>query len=176
MTTFPIITLNDGDVSNPQWFADITNAVNDHEGRISTIYGLLTSFYGTSGQSTTSGFDTTTSATFVNCAGTGNLSSFSFTKVFANTSVLLDVQTSFFTSVAAGGAEFALRINGTDYTCTHENASATGVATKVGGWAIATGIPVGVYTVQARWRRYLGTGTCQRGTDQWMSISAREIN
>ena len=37
MPTFPIITLADGSISDPAWFADITSAVNDHETRITTV-------------------------------------------------------------------------------------------------------------------------------------------
>lgn len=158
------------------WGKPITDIVNEHDGRIAAVEAAIISFYGESAPSTTSGTDVTSSATFVNCAGTGNKASFSFTKTIANTRVLLECGASFYTTAATGGAEFALRLNGTDYTCTHENSSGIGVATKVDGWAIASGIPVGVYTVQARWRRYTGTGVCTRGIDQWMSISAREIN
>lgn len=35
--TFPIIALGDGDESDPQWFADITEAVNDHETRVGVL-------------------------------------------------------------------------------------------------------------------------------------------
>lgn len=37
MTTFPIVALGDGEVSAPAWFADITDAVNDHETRVSGL-------------------------------------------------------------------------------------------------------------------------------------------
>lgn len=35
--TFPIIALQDGEPSDPAWFADITEAVNNHENRVSTL-------------------------------------------------------------------------------------------------------------------------------------------
>lgn len=35
--TFPIVALGDGEVADPQWFADITEAVNDHETRVETL-------------------------------------------------------------------------------------------------------------------------------------------
>ncbi len=34
---FPIIALADGEVTDPAWFADITEAVNDHETRVSAL-------------------------------------------------------------------------------------------------------------------------------------------
>lgn len=37
MVTFPIVALNDGEVAAPEWFADITDAVNDHETRLSAL-------------------------------------------------------------------------------------------------------------------------------------------
>src|SRR5262245_17030734 len=37
MTTFPILALADGEVLDPQWIADITAAVNDHENRVDAI-------------------------------------------------------------------------------------------------------------------------------------------
>lgn len=35
--TYPIVALGDGEVSDPQWFADVTEAVNDHQDRIDTL-------------------------------------------------------------------------------------------------------------------------------------------
>lgn len=35
--TFPIIALGEGDASDPAWFEDITEAVNDHETRLSVV-------------------------------------------------------------------------------------------------------------------------------------------
>ena len=35
--TFPIITLGDGEVADPQWFSDITDTANDHETRLNTL-------------------------------------------------------------------------------------------------------------------------------------------
>lgn len=37
MTTFPIVALLDGEVAAPAWFGDITDAVNDHETRVSAL-------------------------------------------------------------------------------------------------------------------------------------------
>jgi hypothetical protein len=40
MVAFPILSLLDGEISDPQWFQDITDAVNDHETRVSTLEGI----------------------------------------------------------------------------------------------------------------------------------------
>lgn len=37
MTTFPIVALGEGEAADPQWFEDITNAVNDHETRVDAL-------------------------------------------------------------------------------------------------------------------------------------------
>lgn len=37
MVTYPIVALNDGEVAAPAWFADITDAANDHETRLSAL-------------------------------------------------------------------------------------------------------------------------------------------
>ena len=67
MTTFPIITLGQGAVSDPAWFADITDSVNDHEERLDSLESqVLTSSAQntdptTSRTTTSSGFTTTLS-------------------------------------------------------------------------------------------------------------------
>jgi hypothetical protein len=40
MVAFPILALLDGEVSDPQWFLDITDTVNNHETRVSTLEGI----------------------------------------------------------------------------------------------------------------------------------------
>lgn len=39
MTTFPILALADGEIADPEWFADITAAVNSHETRLGVVEG-----------------------------------------------------------------------------------------------------------------------------------------
>ena len=41
--TFPIIALADGETADPQWFADITEAVNDHQDAVDELGQLTTS-------------------------------------------------------------------------------------------------------------------------------------
>lgn len=60
MTTFPIITLADGVVSDPQWFADITDVANDHESRIGALEGVdLIPVWTVSSTTATAGVTTT---------------------------------------------------------------------------------------------------------------------
>jgi hypothetical protein len=40
MVAYPIITLADGVVTDPQWFADVTDAANDHQTRLSNLEGV----------------------------------------------------------------------------------------------------------------------------------------
>jgi len=41
MVTYPIVALLDGEVLDPAWIADITNAANDDNDRITAVEGLL---------------------------------------------------------------------------------------------------------------------------------------
>lgn len=64
MTTFPIVSLADGEVADPAWFDDITDAVNDHESRISAVEEVTwityTPTWSTSGSAPTLGNGTLT--------------------------------------------------------------------------------------------------------------------
>lgn len=75
MTTFPIIALGDGDVSDGAWFADITAAVNDHETRLSAAEATIA----TSSVSITDATSrTTTSTTFTSTLSPANVLGISF--------------------------------------------------------------------------------------------------
>lgn len=50
--TFPIITIADGEVADPAWFADITEAVNDHETRTAALETVAWTSYTPSWTST----------------------------------------------------------------------------------------------------------------------------
>jgi hypothetical protein len=41
--TFPIVALADGETADPQWFSDITEAVNDHQDAVDELGQLTTS-------------------------------------------------------------------------------------------------------------------------------------
>lgn len=40
MVAYPIVALADGDVLDPDWIADVTDAANDHQTRIATLEGV----------------------------------------------------------------------------------------------------------------------------------------
>jgi hypothetical protein len=121
------------------------------------------------------GNDSTTSASYVNTVGT---TSFSFTKDFTNTRVKLDMHITSQVSIAATGTRFGVSLNGTDYdVCQMVNAQANIRAQASGTTFIGSGLAAGTYTIQGRWKRVSGTGTCQRFvTDDWISISAMECD
>src|SRR5687767_10026227 len=64
MTTYPILTLEDGEVADPAWFADITDSANDHEDRLGALEGVAwvsyTPAWTTSGSAPTLGNGTLT--------------------------------------------------------------------------------------------------------------------
>ncbi len=118
--------------------------------------------------------DTIASTSFANLGGSGH--SFSFTKQRSNTRLRIDCSHTFTVTNADTGAEFGVRINGTDYR----------VATLPGSLSLThhftasgvrhiSGVPAGTYTVQGRWRRTNGTGTVTRDTNDWSSTSCMEV-
>lgn len=123
----------------------------------------------------TAGTDTTTSATYVNMAGTGSVTSFSWTKYRDDTDALLFMAAEFQAVTANAGPKFGLRINGTDYDMC-SNAPGTSAYGHPSGTRVVSGIPAGVYTVQCRWFRLAGAGTPTRDTNCWLSASVTEIN
>lgn len=61
MTTFPIVALADGEITDPQWFADVTDAVNSHETSINDL-DVLTTSQSVSSTSQSSAIGTTVTA------------------------------------------------------------------------------------------------------------------
>lgn len=60
MVAFPIVKLLDGDVADPNWFSDMTDAVNSHETRVSALEGVdLTPLWTVSSASASTGTTTT---------------------------------------------------------------------------------------------------------------------
>jgi len=125
------------------------------------------------------GSDTTTSASYVNMAGAGAVTSFSFTKRWTPTRVRIDMHQILFQN---GGsfpfAQLGVRINSVDYDVVGATITAAATNTMFSGLAYipASAIPAGTYTVQARWKRASGTGTLTRDGGGWLSFSARECN
>jgi hypothetical protein len=134
---------------------------------------------GVSQVATSSGTTTTNSSSYVNMAGTGAVTSFSFVKRFTATRVRIDMSATFYTSTAGCGARFGVLVNGTDYDVCQlaGNVPAASTHLHAGGFAyIPAGLAAGTYTVQGRWKWIVLTGTLTRDTNDWLSISARECN
>lgn len=135
---------------------------------------------GINGVAVSSGTDDTTSATYVNMAGTGSVTSFSFTKRFssAQTRIRVEILAGLFAVTSNAVARLGVNINSVDYDVAQ--VSMPSAAANDHEWccgvAYLTSIAAGTYTVQGRWRRVSGTGTCRRDTSDWLSITATEVS
>lgn len=133
---------------------------------------------GVAAAATSSGSDTTTSDTYANMAGTGSVTSFSFTKLVSTTRIRIGLSATFFSSVTGLGAQFGVSINSVDYdVCklSHNVAGASVHLVASGFTYIASGVAAGTYTVQGRWRRTAATGTLTRDGNDWLCIEAQEV-
>lgn len=132
---------------------------------------------GASAQATTSGSDSTTSASYVNMAGTGSVTSFSFTKRNSATKVRLGMSAGWTNATATTLQRFGLQLNAVDYDCFQSILGVGGFTTASGFVLVGAGVVgAGTYTVQARWKRQGGTGTGSRGTNEWLAIEALEVD
>lgn len=130
---------------------------------------------GVNAQAVTSGQNDTTSATFVNMAGTGSQTSFAFTKRYSGTRVKIEFSFDAYCITSGTDVEVGVDIDGTDYLVRkavlvvnqHQSYTAT---------AYLSGVTSGAKTVQAIWRRSAGTGTARRDGGDWLSISAEEVD
>jgi hypothetical protein len=121
--------------------------------------------------------DDTASTSYVNMAGTGSVTSFSFTKRYAATRIRVDLQASFqVIGTGNSAARFAVLINGTDYDIVNRHVNPALTHAETGGTRYISGVAAGTYTVQGRWRRTAGTQTLRRASDDWLSISATEVD
>lgn len=130
---------------------------------------------GINAQAVTSGTDNTSSTSYANMAGTGSVTSFSFTKRQTATRVKMWVAATMYATTATQDAFIAALINGTDYDLIKQpavlNERQPFVATR-----LISGIPAGTYTVQMRWRRTGATGVPTRDAADWLSAYAEEVN
>lgn len=131
---------------------------------------------GVSGVATSSGSDTTTSASYVDMAGTGATTSFSFTIGPSVSTIKVTMYVGWSATVATTLADFAVKIAGTDYRLGH-NLLASGTSGFYSGAVFITGITPSTYTVQGRWRRESASGQCNRtGTNEWLTITCEAIS
>jgi hypothetical protein len=122
MTTYPILTLEDGEVADPAWFADITDSANDHEDRLGALEGVAwvsyTPAWTTSGTAPTLG-NATLTGRYRQPPGTGL--------------VIAEVQFIFGSTSAAGTGEFRFSLP--------LDADATATSYSVGpAWLLDSGV------------------------------------
>jgi hypothetical protein len=130
---------------------------------------------GVNAPATTSGNDDTTSAVYVNMAGTGSVTSFQFVKRYAGTRVKITMAASTFGVTATNVVSIGVLVNGVDTEITR-GASLNNEHDTIFGIARITGLPAGTYTIQGRWRRVSGGSVSRRNTDDWLTIDAEEVN
>lgn len=156
---------NAGDVLNDTWTTGVSNAVNRTPAGVNAL-------------AVTSGTDTTTSSSYANLAGTGSVTSFSFTKRETVTRIKVFIAASFSAVANNAAVTFGVRINGVDYDVVQlaPGSGATGTATGV-AFIGASVVAAGTYTVQGRWKRAAGAGTPTRSVDNnWLTIYCEEVN
>lgn len=132
---------------------------------------------GVSAAATTAGTDSTTSTTYVNMAGTGSQTSFPITKVETVTRIRFEMAFTMFNASGSGpGLVFGMRINGVDYDVGKLNPTFATTRVFVDGitWT-GSGIPPGIYTVQARWKATTGASAFNRDSGDWLCLSAEEV-
>lgn len=120
-----------------------------------------------------SAVDTTTSATYVNTAAT---TSFSFTKILTATRLRIDLSVVFFVTVNDTSTMFGVNVNGTDYDLAQQGSTiSAGVELTTSGFVfVPAGLAPGTYTIQLRWKRTAGTGTCSRAGNGFISLFCTE--
>lgn len=114
--------------------------------------------------------DTTTSATYVDVAGsTGTI-----TTTATTSDVVIQANFSLFAATDDTGVNFRIVLNstnGTDNACFIESLVGSG-RTGLSCCERFTSIAAGVHTFKLQWLRTVGTGTLTRGSNDYMSISA----
>jgi hypothetical protein len=120
------------------------------------------------------GAGTTTSASYANMAAT---SSTNLTKASAATRLRIEFAcTTFVTTTGSTVTQFGVLVNGTDYDISRMffNPVSTHLACPTGVVYIS-GLAANIWTVQARWKRVSGTGTCTTDVNDWITIDVQEV-
>ena len=122
----------------------------------------------------TSGTDTTTSSSYVNMAGSGSVTSVSFTKVLSVTNIKVSMAVGWENASNTSLVKFGVLVDGTDYDVCQSILNATLTIGFAAGDVIITGVAAGTYTIQGRWKRAGGTGTPSRSVNEWFSMTVAE--
>lgn len=121
--------------------------------------------------------DNVSGSSFQSMAGTGNVTSFSFTKRYADSNIKIEMAATCYMVTATGtNIIFGVQINAVDTPLFRIIFPVLNQRFWGTGFADVSGVPAGVHTVQARWRRESGTGTGRRDTGDWFSLSALEVS
>lgn len=178
-------------VNDRVWVLKVTNDDPAFRGRRVVILGkaggylvphthtVVPSANGISGLSTTSGIDTCTGSSYQDMAGTGAVTSFSFTKAYSSAVSRIKVtinQTLYQTGGSFPFVQLGVHIGSTDYDLVGATLSQVGTNTQLAGFAYITGIAAGTYTIQARWKRVSGTGTLSRDPANFLCMDAIEVS
>jgi hypothetical protein len=83
---------------------------------------------------------------------------------------------SFVTVAAATVTRFAVQVNGVDYDISqlYFNDISKHFACPT-GVVYVSGLAAGPWTVQARWKRATGTGTCAVDVNDWITLDVQEV-
>lgn len=73
------------------------------------------------------------------------------------------------------GVYFGVLINGVDYDVCKLFINPSGQHMQVSGTRVITGLAAGSYSVQGRWRRFVGAGTLTQDSSDYNSMNVREI-
>jgi hypothetical protein len=124
------------------------------------------------------GTDSTTSASYVNMAGTGSTTVVNYTKKYSASFTKMKVTMcgSLFVATSAATIDYGIRTNGADFQVGQLNIGTAANHHTIGGTIYVTGIAAGAQTFQARWRRVTGGGAPTRGTDDWLGIVVEEVS
>jgi hypothetical protein len=116
---------------------------------------------------------TTASATYANLPGT---TSVAFTKKSAATKLVVTINTAMSTTVANTSVRLGINIDSTDYDCVTVHINPPNQHTQMSCTFVISGPTAGAKTVQARWRRTLGTGTLVMDTNDWTNVTVTETH
>lgn len=121
--------------------------------------------------------DSTSSTSFVNMAGTGSVTSISFTKKYASSisKLCVTVVAGLYVSNADTRGTIAVQIAGNDFPVFQTATQAVNEHEQYTSTIYVGGVAAGATTIQARWRRHVGTGSLNRGVDDWLTIDVKEV-
>jgi len=121
----------------------------------------------------TSTHSLTSTTSYANMAAT---SSVSITKSSAATALYVSATITAVSTATATRAMIGVNINGVDYDLFKMFFDVTTRISMAGGDKVASGLAVGTYTVQLRWKRISGAGQIDRfNADDWLCLSALEV-